>query len=209
MAKYTLKQRAVQQAETRKRIVEAIVELHKTIGPARTTISAIAERAGVERLTVYRHFPQESELFGACAEHWRATNPPPDLAAWRAIDDPLERLVQALNDTYSYYERTAPMLGNVLRDADILPALAQQIAGYRWFISTSQSLLVEGWDLPEHRRVVTLAAIGHALSFETWRSLTVQQRLSRSQSGQLMIAFVRAAALPDDSDKTCSSPSFN
>jgi AcrR family transcriptional regulator len=209
MAKYTLKQRAVQQAETRKRIVEAIVELHKTIGPARTTISAIAERAGVERLTVYRHFPNDVELFRACSDHWRTANPPPDLAAWRSIADPIERIGRALAEVYAYYERTAPMLGNVLRDADLLPVLANQLAGYRQFVSTAQSLLVGEWDLREQCTDAVRAAVGLALSFETWRSLTVQQGLTRSQASNLMIAFVRAAALPDDSDKTCSSPSFN
>jgi AcrR family transcriptional regulator len=209
MAKYTLKQRAVQQEETHKRIVEAIVDLHKTIGPVRTTISAIAERAGVERLTVYRHFPNDVDLFRACSDHWRAANPLPDLAGWRAIEDPIERLRCALTEVYAYYERTAPMLGNVLRDADLLPVLANQLAGYRLFVRTAQSLLVEEWDLPEQCSDVVRAAVGLALSFETWRSLTVQQELTRSQASELMSALVRAAATPDDHDETCSSPTFD
>lgn len=194
MAKYTLKQRAVQQEETRRRIVEAIVELHKTIGPARTTISAIAAHAGVERLTVYRHFPQETDLFRACAEHWRAANPPPDLASWRALDDPVERLESALTEIYGYYERTAPMLGNVLRDAELLPVLANQLAGYRQFVNAAQTVLAEGWDIQKPQQKEMLAALGLALAFETWRSLVVGQGLAPSEARDLMTMLVRSAA---------------
>src|SRR3954454_19384323 len=90
--KYELKERARRQDETRRRITEATVELHRTVGAARTTISAIAEKAGVERLTVYRHFPDEGSLFDACSAHWIEANPLPDPAAWAAIADPDERL---------------------------------------------------------------------------------------------------------------------
>jgi AcrR family transcriptional regulator len=195
MAKYTLKQRAIQQEETRRRIVEAIVELHKTIGPARTTISAIAERAGVERLTVYRHFPNETELFRACSDHWRAAHPPPDLKRWSAIDDPVERLRIALMDVYQYYGEVAPMLGNVLRDAELLPVLAKQLAGYRQFVAAAQSLLADCWQIPEQQRAVVRAAIGHAISFETWRSLVETERLSLAQARDLMIRFIRGSAV--------------
>ena len=107
--KYELKQRAAEMAETRLRITEAAVELHGTIGPARTTVSAIAERAGVQRHTVYRHFPTDADLFGACSAHYIAANPLPDQAPWRAIADPQRRLARALDDLYAYYERTEPM----------------------------------------------------------------------------------------------------
>ena len=90
--KYELKQRALSQAETRQRIVDATVDLHRELGPLRTTISAIAERAGVQRLTVYRHFPDDRALFGACSSQWRAAHPMPDPSAWAAVEDPAERL---------------------------------------------------------------------------------------------------------------------
>jgi AcrR family transcriptional regulator len=106
---YRMKRRAELEAQTRLRITESAVALHGTLGPARTSISAIAERAGVRRSTVYRHFPDEAALFAACSSHWRAANPPPELAAWRAIADPDERLRVALRELYGHYRRTEAM----------------------------------------------------------------------------------------------------
>ena len=123
--KYELKRRAENQAATRQRIVEAALELHATVGPARTTVIDIAESAGVERVTVYRHFPDELALFSACSAHYRAQNPPPDMSSWAAIKDPVERLRAALGSFYAYYDRVAPMLQNVLRDAETVPAVWQ------------------------------------------------------------------------------------
>src|SRR5688572_5888882 len=102
--KYELKRRAERQAETRRRIVDATVGLHTSVGPARTTISAIAERAGVERHTVYAHFPDERALFQACSTHWRELHPLPDSARWESIADPQRRLRAALQDVYAWYE---------------------------------------------------------------------------------------------------------
>src|SRR3712207_3871494 len=110
--KYELKARAEGQAQTRRRITEATVELHRTVGPAQTTISAIAERAGVQRLTVYRHFPTEEELFAACSAHWLAGSPPPDPAEWAGIADRRERLRSALEAIYAWYRANEGMLAN-------------------------------------------------------------------------------------------------
>ena len=114
-----MKQRAEEMAETHLRITEAAIELHGSVGPARTTLSAVAGRAGVERRTLHRHFPTEAGLFAACSAHYFAANPWPDLAAWRAIRDPQQRLARALDELYGYYERTEPMFGNVLRDPEL------------------------------------------------------------------------------------------
>ncbi len=119
--KYDMRRRAKRQEETRRRIVEATIELHETIGMARTTISAIAERAGVQRLTVYRHFPDERALFRACSGHWSAANPPPDPTSWTQISDPEERLRGALAAVYAYHRQTEPMISNVVRDAQVHP----------------------------------------------------------------------------------------
>src|SRR5712691_1183180 len=123
--KYELKQRAQSQARTRQRIVEATVELHRSVGPARTTISAIAERAGVQRLTVYRHFPDERSLFQACTGHWAVEHPRPDLSRWAAKEDPEERLRVALSEIYAYFRTTEKMAGNVRRDLPELPVLQE------------------------------------------------------------------------------------
>src|SRR5215213_261550 len=115
--KYEMKKRAERQRETRRRIVEATVELHRTRGPAHTTISEIAQRAGVNRLTVYNHFPDITDLLKACSRHWTERHPPPDPTPWTQIRDPQERLRTALAELYGFYARTEPMRANVLRDA--------------------------------------------------------------------------------------------
>src|SRR6476660_9885741 len=114
--RYQQKRRAEHQAETRQRIVEAMVALHGEVGPARTTISAIAERAGVERLTVYRHFPDETEMFQACTTHYATVVPQPDPAKWGSIEEPAERLRAALLAFYDYYRRAEQMLVHATRD---------------------------------------------------------------------------------------------
>ena len=93
---YRKRRRADREADTRRQITEATVELHGTIGPARTTIKGIAAQAGVQRATVYRHFPDLESLFLACSTHWASLNPPPDPAAWDQIADTDERLRHAL-----------------------------------------------------------------------------------------------------------------
>ncbi len=120
---YRKRRRAELEEETRRRITEAAVELHGTLGPARTTVSAIAERAGVQRATVYRHFPDERSLFDACSSHWNAANPRPDLARWAADEDPDARLRVALSELYGWYDRTEYMLDTVTRDAAVVEAL--------------------------------------------------------------------------------------
>ena len=123
--KYELKERARRQAQTRQRIVEAAVDLHTSVGPARTTISGIAERAGVERHTVYAHFPDDRTLFRACSEHWEARHPLPDLETLAEIEDPVRRLRRALGELYEWYESVEADLALFVRDASVVPANAE------------------------------------------------------------------------------------
>src|SRR5438067_7992681 len=121
--KYELKKRAERLAETRRRITETTVELHRTVGPAATQISEIARRAGVQRVTVYNHFPDEPSLLAACSSHWRDLHPAPDPAAWLALEDAGERLRVGLGELYAWFRETEPMTANILRDAALMPAL--------------------------------------------------------------------------------------
>ena len=188
--RYELKRRAERQAETRRRIVEAAVALHTTIGPARTSISAIAERAGVQRLTVYAHFPDERRLFRACSGHWRAQNPFPDPNRWWRIDDPERRLRTALRDVYAWYERLEPQIAVLRRDAALLPVQAEITRETDEALKALARRLAAGFARPRRVR----AAIGHALTFETWRSLERGQAVSRRRSVGLMVGLVRCAA---------------
>ena len=187
--KYEQRQRAESQAETRRRIVEATVALHETLGPGRTTISAIAEAAQVQRLTVYRHFSDDLALFRACSAHWLAANPAPDPALWAGIADPARRLQTALDEIYAFFRATEGMTSNLLRDLPGSPALQEAAAPFLQYWEQVRVVLARGWATRGRRREITRAAIGHAIEFETWRSL-VRQGLEDHAAAQLMVALV-------------------
>ena len=196
--KYELKQRAERQTETRQRIIEAMVALHGEVGPARTTISAIAERARVERLTVYRHFADETAMFQACSAHFATQVPAPDPADWTHAAAPAERLRAALLAFYGYYRRAEAMLGHVHRDLPQLPALAAVMAPWDAFVGAVRDGLLEGWvasgDGEEPARAPLAAAVAHALRFDTWRSLARAEALGDVGAADLMVTLAQAAA---------------
>ncbi|HEX6651748.1 MAG TPA: helix-turn-helix domain-containing protein, partial [Thermoleophilaceae bacterium] len=158
--KYEKKRRAESEAETRRRITETAVELHGTVGPARTSISAIAERAGVRRSTVYRHFPDEAALFDACSSHWEAANPVPDIEAWGAVEDPDERLRTALTELYAFYRRTERMLENLHRDEETVPLVKERFSHFRGYLAAARDVLLRGRPGRGSHRDETRAAIG-------------------------------------------------
>lgn len=187
-----MRRRADAEQETRRRITESAVHLHRALGPARTTISAIAEHAGVRRSTVYRHFPDELSLFAACSAYWRAANPMPSIEAWQAVDDPDRRLRRALEELYEYYGRTASMLTSILRDAE-MPTVRRTLAGYREYLAAARAALMKNRKEPARRRRRIAAAIGHALAFSTWGSLVLDEELSHEQAVDLMCRLVASA----------------
>jgi AcrR family transcriptional regulator len=189
---YRMKKRAALEELTRRRITESAVHLHGTLGPARTSISALAEHAGVRRSTVYRHFPDEASLFAACTAHWMAENPVPDIAAWAAIEDPDERLGAALAALYPHYRRTAGMMENLLRDEATSPLVRENFAGYRRYLAAARDALMRGRRSRGRARTRERAAIGHALAFGTWRSLALDEGLGDAQAGELMVRLVSA-----------------
>jgi AcrR family transcriptional regulator len=191
---YRKRKRAELEAETRRRITESAVELHGTVGPAHTSMSAVAERADVRRSTLYRHFSDEAALFDACSAHWNADNPPPDLSAWAAIEDPSERLRTALEELYGYWRRTERMIANLLRDEATNESVQRHFGAFRGYMDAAHDLLMKGRRERGQARVRTRAAIGHALDFATWRSLVREQGLGNTQAVELMCALVSAAA---------------
>jgi AcrR family transcriptional regulator len=173
----------------RQRIVEAIVELHQEVGPAQTTISAIAARAGVERLTVYRHFPDELSQFIACSAHWSNVHPAPDPGRWAAISEPGERLRAALGDLYAFYRRGQPMLRMIMRDVAELPDLQKAVRPFMGYLQNITGLLLDPWQRPGRG---LRAAVGHAVEFSTWQSLA-QQGLTDAEAVDLMARLAMAA----------------
>jgi AcrR family transcriptional regulator len=192
--KYEKKRRAEAEAQTRLRITESAVELHGTLGPARTSMSAVAEHAGVRRSTLYRHFPDEAALFGACSAHWAMENPPPDISRWEGIEDPAERLSLALEEMYAYYRRAGGMIDKLLRDEKQVPVVAEKFAPYHQFLGMAVEILMRGRGLRGNAAKRTRAAIGHALAFRTWQDLTEAQGLDDPQAASLMSGLVAVAA---------------
>jgi AcrR family transcriptional regulator len=190
---YRMKRRAESQLQTRRRITESAVALHGTIGPARTTMSAVAAHAGVRRSTLYRHFPDESALFDACTAHWATDNQPPDLQAWAAIAGADERLSIALGELYAYFGRTERMLENLSRDEATVPIVAERFAAFHLYFDAARDTLLAGRRLRGAAKRRTQAAIGHALAFTTWKSLVREQGLSDGDAVALMRALVAAA----------------
>jgi AcrR family transcriptional regulator len=190
---YTKKARAEAEEATRLRITESAVALHGTLGPARTTMSAVAEHAGVTRSTLYRHFPDDAAVFDACSAHWAAANPPPDMSQWPVIADPAERTRTALGELYPWFRRNAQMLANLLRDEDSVPVVKERFAAFHGLLAAIEEMLLTGRGVRGNARRRTAAAIGHALAFTTWQSLA-GRGLSDAEAADLMTALVDQAA---------------
>ena len=185
---YRMGRRREQLDAMSQRIAEAAFELHATVGPAQTSISAVAERAGVQRHTVYHHFPDMGALFRACTDHGMRVTRTPEAAPWRAIEDPTARLRHGLGELYAYYRANTRLLGNILRD---MPFMAV-VGGSEAFVERMTELfsaLAAGWPGNERAQRVRMAAIGHAMSYETWRSLT-DNGLSDDEARALMLGLV-------------------
>ena len=190
---YRQTKRARRSAETEQRIVDATIQLHMTIGPARTTISAIAERAGVERLTVYRHFPDPNALLHRCTADGWARFPPPDPRAWVNVADPGKRLETALTELYDYYDRVGDALAVIIRDLPHVPELAALNVPYLATWDSMRDVLERGWNRRGRRRRALRATIAHSLELTTWESLVRRQQLDRAEAVELLVRMARAA----------------
>jgi len=178
--------RAEDEWRTRERIVDAAESLHGTLGPARTTVSAVAERAGVTRATVYRHFANEESLFLACSRQWLSRHQLPEPDAWATIEDPVERLHTGLLDIYHFYRRGEQMMTHIHRDVDVVPAVI--VAARR----SREQLWLDTLLAPQlGRRKAVRAAVAHAAAFTTWQSLCGSQGLSHRTAVELMVGMVR------------------
>lgn len=180
--------------QTRLRITEATMRLHERVGPAATTVSAIAEEAGVTRLTVYRHFPDDAALVMACSGHWRALHPRPDPLRWASISDPVERLRTALSETYAWARPAAPMMTKIYRDLASMPAFVGE------FLANDEqcrvATLSRGFRARGRATQRLQAALRHALHVRTWQSLCDDGALDDDEAVALMVATVLAAVQP-------------
>ncbi len=177
--------------QTRLRITEATMRLHEQVGPAATTVSAVADRAGVTRLTVYRHFPDGEALVGACAAHWGALHPPPDTASWLSIDDPEQRLRAALRDLYAWARAAAPMMTKIYRDLHVMPTFVGD--SLRRQDQDRVTVLAAGFPAAARNAHRLRTALTHATAFPTWQSLCMVGELRDDEAVELMVAAVLAA----------------
>lgn len=169
------------------------MRLHGSVGPARTTVSGVAKEAGVQRATVYRHFPDEQSLFAACSAHYWATNPMPDPLTWSAMSDPDARLRRALGDLYTFFHRTEEMLEKTSRDAPLVKAMAEPAAQFGGYLNAAAAAIIAGRPERGKARRRVQAAVGHAVSFPTWQSLVRGQGLEQAEAVTMMAALVESA----------------
>ncbi|MFD9007272.1 TetR/AcrR family transcriptional regulator [Streptomyces sp. NPDC059582] len=176
-------------SETRHRITDATIQLHGTVGPARTTIAGIATLAGVQRHTVYRHFPTEEDLLDACSTEYWQRNPWPDSTSWQEIPSPHERATKALGDLYGFYDTVEPMLTNVLRDCENVPGIHSSVDSYKTKLDAATRILLAGYSPAPAARPTLTAAIRHAVAFTTWQSLVRANGLEAATAAALMISL--------------------
>jgi AcrR family transcriptional regulator len=192
MGSYTLKARAAGMGRTRQRIVEATLRLHTTVGPARTSIAAVAEEAGVQRHTVYSHFPDEKALFAACGGLFGQRNPYPAVEPWRQIEDPARRVHHALAEVYSYFRAHERVLWPVVRDVPLIPHLVGR--GFAANRAAATAAIMAGWKLRGVRAARSRAVVDLALRFETWRALTTDGELNDDDATAAMSKVILCAA---------------
>lgn len=190
---YRMRRRLASVEETKRRITAAAFELHATIGPTRTTISAIADRADVQRHTVYSHFPDIDALYEACTEHGIRVTQMPEPERWTAIRDPQSRLETALRDLFGWYRSNERMLRSVLYDVDPTAPPATRPDPFDVRMAASFDVLLADWSMVAGSAPIVQAVLGHALQFETWRSLT-SSGMTDADTVDLLVSIVRAVA---------------
>jgi AcrR family transcriptional regulator len=188
--KYELKARAESQRQTRERIAKAAAELHELQGVSQTTVSEIARRAGVQRLTVYNHFPNLAKLLPACSAHYMRLHPQPTLDEAFAAEDPRERLGMVLEAFYAWYRETEAMLTSVYGDRASVPELDEFMRGTAdRQLAELATNLAAGFGAHGDRDERRLALVAVALHFWTWQRLSVEG-LDDAAAADLMASAV-------------------
>ncbi len=191
--KYRKTRRAEQEEQTRDKIVSAAMALHEEIGPRATSISAIAERAGVQRLTVYRHFKDDVAIFQACSSRWFELNPPPNPSSWQELAPAVQQTKEALRNIYNYYAANARMLNRVYSDAADVPALQEVMDGFRTYLNQIGNDLLKAWQPETKKSKDVKVLINHALRFSTWESFS-QEKIKEKRIAEVMTKCIDSIA---------------
>ena len=200
---YKLKKRAARQEETRKRIIEAAIHFHQTKGSTNTTVDEIAKRARVGRVTVYRHFANEDDLFLACTGTYLARNPLPDPEAWRSIEDPGERLRAGISESYAYHQANEAIFTNAM--AEVRDHWTMVPYFEHW--AAAAEVLLAPFKARGRRKDQLRAGIALALSFDTWRTLVRQQELSQEQAVEVAMRLADESPAPSGASRPPSRSS--
>lgn len=193
---YVKRTRAAREAATRRRIIDATIALHASLGGPATTVTAIADRAGVSRVTVYRHFPDQRALLAACTGTYLDEHRPPDPRAWAAVPEVRARLHRALGELYPFYRQNQGLLARADQELPTNPILRDVLSGYVEAVGAMRDVLAGGW--PAADPMLLRAAAGHAVAFATWRSLAIDHGLDDTQAAALMERLVAVAAKAPD-----------
>ena len=186
---YQQRARAASRARTREQILDAAIALHEEVGFSATTIAAIAARAGVQRLTVYRHFPDDRVLIEGCAARWRALHPAP-ADKWSMIADPRQRVRIALDALYGYYAAAGPTLSRLDRERERIPLVGGWLEPHDRLLGSLRERLADGWGLSGRPRTWLDALVAHALRVDTWQSLVRDAGLAPADAARLMARSV-------------------
>ena len=187
--KYNKTVRAEKQDGTREKIIEATVALHEELGPANTSIKAIAEKAGVQRLTVYRHFPDDAKLFEACTSHYLGQHPPPNIGEWAHIEDASERSQTALLAFYHYYRQTEKMWSAAYRDVEKVEAMQGPMNQFEAYLDMVRDDLLGSWKVKPAQKKSLSLTLRHCLRFATWASLK-KEKLSDKKIVELVMGWL-------------------
>ncbi len=188
--KYTNTRRAEQQEQTRERIVGAVMALHEKLGPANTSIKAIAEKAGVQRLTVYRYFPDDDSLFQACTSEWFKLHPPPDITEWADIEDAGRHSTAVLLAFYRYYRKTEKMWKGAYRDVEEIKALKKPMGMFEGYLDQVRDEMLKRWKAKGKRKQQLSTTLRHCLRFTSWESLK-REKLNDQQITELVITWIQ------------------
>ncbi|MBX3069199.1 MAG: TetR/AcrR family transcriptional regulator [Thermomicrobiales bacterium] len=190
---YRKRKRAVSEAETRQRIVDAAIAMHQSKGNA-ATISEVARVAGISRITLYRHFPDELALLTACTSHYMEQHPLPDLATWTAIEDPIERLRKALADVFAYHRENVRMMTAAEHGVAENPTLSQLLQPLVEYWEAAVAVLTLGFPDDNASSPFIRQSIALAVSLPTWRLLAQQRGLSDEDCVEMFVRMVACLA---------------
>jgi AcrR family transcriptional regulator len=163
--------RAASVEETRRRIVDATLDLHTSQGILATSWEDIARRADVAPATVYRHFPTLDELLPACGEQsmQQLALPSDEQIAerFRGTRSRRERLRRLIEELFGLYERGGHVLHAVRRERALLAPLQRDHEEIEQRLDALTAAALEPSELGEQE----IAVVRALTDYDAWAAL--------------------------------------